>query len=206
MRKSLSFVLIAIFIATTAFIVHSAERNEVRQPKQLRARMMGQSYNMMPHGLGKLFEVAEKLELTNPQLLQLRMFHQKQAKHAEELKQKWMSEKKHFTADVKEEDVKKFAAEQAKMVETSILAKFQMQQELKKIFTPEQLKKLELMQNKDSKREGMRFFQGGDKNMSPMQHRRHMRKGMKPGKDPIFRLRLTTAWMKSKKLKRLSIS
>ncbi len=184
MRKSLTFVLIAIFMGTTALVLHSADKKEVRRTKHLRARMMPHSDNMMPRGLIGLFEFADKLELTNPQLLQLRMFHQKQVERIKEFKHKRMSERNPFTADLKEEDVKKYAAEQAKMVETRILARFQMQQDLKKIFTPEQLNKLELMRKKDSKREGMPFFQHNDMGVSPMSHRMLRRRGMKPGDQP----------------------
>jgi len=144
MKRKLTFALLAVFLAASALVLHSAEKKEMKRVKNIEIRRMhGGGEDMMPGALARLFEVADDLELTNPQLLQLRMLYQKQSELAKKRRESRKHDKELSDPDLKEEDVKKFAAEQAKMLEAGIIARFQMQQEFKKIFTPEQLKKLE---------------------------------------------------------------
>ncbi|EKD81057.1 MAG: hypothetical protein ACD_39C02001G0001 [uncultured bacterium] len=157
MKKKITFVLLAVFLVVSALILHAAEREGFKHIKRIEIRQMRGGGNMLPEGLLKLFKIADELDLTNPQLLQLRMLYQKQSDLASKHMESRTQGKKLVDGDMKEEDVKKFAAEQAKQLESNILARFQMQQELKKIFTPDQLKKIEEMKSKRPHHEGMPF-------------------------------------------------
>lgn len=167
MNKKITFVLLAVFLVAFALILHSAEKEGFKHIKRIEIRKMRGGGAILPEGLIKLFKIADELELTNPQLLQLRMLYQKQSALATKHMESRKPGQKLFDTDLKEEDVKKFAAEQAKQLESSILARFQMQQELKKIFTPDQVKKLEEMKAKKPRHEGMPFHMGGKNGPMP---------------------------------------
>ncbi len=188
MKNRIVLVLIVAFVAATALVLHSAEKEEVRRIRHIEIRKTAGNETMMPAGLIKLFKIAEELELTNPQLLQLRMLFQKQTESRKKLKEEKKQFKNLNDSDLSEEEVRKLAAEKAKQLEESIIARFKMQQEIKKIFTPEQLKKLEELNAKKPARKGppmMPFWQkpGADRKGPPAMWRRHTRdkKEAKPG-------------------------
>ncbi|MBU1106066.1 MAG: hypothetical protein KKB51_05300 [Candidatus Riflebacteria bacterium] len=158
MKKKLTFVLFAVFMATSALTLYSAEKEGFKRIEKIEIRKTRGGDDMLPAGLMRLFKIADELELTNPQLLQLRMLFQKRDANVKKLMETRKTDKKLSDPTLTEEAVKIFAAEKAKALETQILARYQMQQDLKKIFTPEQCKKLEEMKAKKSHKEGMPFF------------------------------------------------
>jgi len=109
----------------------------------------------------QLFKFADELDLSNPQLLQLRMVFQKQSESRKKNMQSRKQFKKLNDCNISEAEVRKLASEKAKQLEESIIARFKMQQEIKKIFTPEQLKKLEKLKAGKPARKGMPFMKGG---------------------------------------------
>jgi len=177
MKKRITLVLMVAFIVATALALHSAEKEKVRRIRHIEIRRTTGNETMMPEGLLKLFKTADKLELTNPQLLQLRMLYQKNADLAQKHKETAKLGKKLCDPNLKEEDVKKYASEQAKSLEARILAKYQLQQEFRKVLTPEQLKKLAGLKFDKAGRKGPPFMKGG-KMGPPM-----MPFWNKPGKD-----------------------
>jgi Spy/CpxP family protein refolding chaperone len=185
--KKLTIVLVVLILATTAMVLHSAEK-EGRRVREIEIRrVIGGNADLMPGELARLFKFADKLELTNPQLLQLRIHYQKQAKLSKENKDCNEQCKKLSDPNLKEEDVKKIAAEQAKLLEAKILAKFQMKQELKKILTPEQLKKLEEMREKKSSKKGMSFFRGKKAGTASMPFHKFDKREIKSGEHRSFK-------------------
>ncbi len=187
MQKKLTLVLIVVFVAVTALALHSAEKEKVRRYERIEIRKNLGSGDFMPGKLMQLFKFADELELTNPQLLQLRMVFQKQSA----ARKKNMLNNKQFKklndCNISEDEVRKLASEKAKQLEESIIARFKMQQEIKKIFTPEQLKKLEKMNAKTSAKKGppmLPFWNkaGKDRKGPPaMRHKMFNRQPDKPG-------------------------
>ncbi|PKL50619.1 MAG: hypothetical protein CVV42_02520 [Candidatus Riflebacteria bacterium HGW-Riflebacteria-2] len=154
MQKKFTLVLIVVFVMVTALSLHSAEKREVKRIRHLEIRTTTGAGNVMPAQLIQFFKFADALELSNQQLLQLRMLYQKQAESSKKRMQDNKHGKKLTDCDLTEKEVRKMAAEKAKQLEESIIARFKMQQEIKKIFTPEQLKKLEEMKSKKHARKG----------------------------------------------------
>ena len=177
MQKKFTLFLVTIFVALAVANLYSAEKAKVRRFERIEVRKTTGGNEMMPEQLIQLFKFADELELSNPQLLQLRMVFQKQA----EARKKNMQSRKQFKklndSNISEEEVRKLAAAKAKQLEESIITKFKMQQEIKKIFTPEQLKKIAEIKTKKSARKGMPFMKGGKMGfpMMPFWH--------KPGTD-----------------------
>jgi Spy/CpxP family protein refolding chaperone len=161
MHRKLILVLIVVFVAVSALALHSAEKREVKRIRHIEIRKNAGSADFMPARLMQLFKFADELELSNPQLLQLRMVFQKQAESHKKNMQNSKQFKKLNDCNISEEEVRKLASEKAKQLEESIIAKFRMQQEIKKIFTPEQLKKLEELKARKPARKGMPFMKGG---------------------------------------------
>lgn len=161
MQKKFTLVLVALFVALAAGSLYSAEKAMVKRIERVEVRKAAGDNDLMPARLMQLFKFAEEIELTNPQLLQLRMVFQKQS---EACKKNLLNEKqfkKLNDSNISEAEVRKLAAAKAKQLEESIIAKFKMQQEIKKIFTPEQLKKLEKLKAEKPSRKGMPFMKGG---------------------------------------------
>ena len=196
MKKKFTFVLLAVFLAISALVLYSAEKEGFKRiERRIEIRNTRGGDEMLPAGLTRLFKVADELDLTNPQLLQLRMLYQKKAEGEKENRESKKLGKKLSDPTLTEADVKKYAAEKAKALETHILAKYQIQQDLKKILTPEQFKKLEEMKARKSHKRGlpafksgkkgsMPFFMGGKKGRDLPFHMLH-KKGMKPGECPF---------------------
>lgn len=155
MKRNYFFMTVLAILLTVPLAIHSADMNKAR---------LGRGNHAM--GLMKMFKVADELELTNPQLLQLRLIYQKSCNRKQENVSPKELGKKLSAPDITEAEIKKIAAEHAKAVEESIIYRFTMMQEIKKVLSPEQLKKLEEMK---SYRHGKRG-------------RRHGKSGMKKGR------------------------
>lgn len=192
MKTKITFALLAVFLAASTLIIFAAEKESVESGKKAgihRAR----GGDILPVGLTMLFRVADELELTNSQLLQLRMLYQKKSESEKKHLKNRALGRKLFEAKPSEEEVKKFAAEMAKKVESDIIARYKMQQELNNILTSEQCKKLEEIMAKSAPGKGlmpfgpMPFFRG-DRKGPPMPPPPPMfsREGMKHGVHPFF--------------------
>lgn len=188
MQKKFALVLVALFVVLAAGSLYSAEKAMVKRIERVEVRKAAGDNNMMPARLMQLFKLADELELTNSQLLQLRMVFQKQS----EARKKNMQNEKQFKqlndSNITEAEVRKLAAAKAKQLEESIIAKFKMQQEIKKVFTPEQLIKIEKMNAKKTVRKGppmMPFWNkaGKDRKGPPAMWRNMFNR--KPGKPGI---------------------
>lgn len=140
MKKNLLFVFIVTLLAAMPLAIYSADKDGGFMKF---ARHRGSGENDSAMGLMKMFKLADDLEITNPQLLQLRMLFQKNCNAMKNESPRKNLFKQLSDPSLKEEDVKKLAAEAGKATEKKILARFNMMQEIKKILTPEQLKKLE---------------------------------------------------------------
>lgn len=148
MKRQITLLLISISLIAVSLVLYSAEleNRDFGGPGHHKAKGFENAplSPPPPHMIGilGLFKLADELEITNPQLLQLRLFFQKNCKTMKGVGPRHLLHKKLSDPTLKEEDVKKIAAEEGKAIEKSILAKFQMMQDLKKILTPEQFKKL----------------------------------------------------------------
>ncbi len=141
MKRYLTLMLLSVSLIAVTLVLYSAE---MRSPG-----MGGPGHPRGGHfggpdmiGGAGFFKLADELEITNPQLLQLRMLFQKHEKIMKAGQQRHMMFKKLSDPDLKDEDVKKMAAAEGKAVEEAIIARFQMMQDLRKILTPEQFKTL----------------------------------------------------------------
>lgn len=174
MQRNLFLALIAVILATVPLAIYSADTDGATPSRMKRHGFHGQQgHGPGNHAMGlmKMFRQADDLEITNPQLLQLRMLYQKNCNAGKDKGQRRDLFKKLSDPSLKEADIKKIAAEAGKAAEESIMAKYNMMQEIKKILTPEQLKKLTEMKKTRSGKRGQRrghgkfsgkgrFFQG----------------------------------------------
>lgn len=141
MKRNFWFVIIALLLATTPLVIHSAGRGA---PGMFPWRG-GPGGHAGVAGLLQMFALADELEITNPQLLQLRLLFQKNCSRIKNSDSHKALAKGLLDSSMKEEDVKKIASEAAKSIEERIMTRFYLMQEVKKILTPEQIKKLEEM-------------------------------------------------------------
>lgn len=145
MKKQLALMFLSISLIAVTLVLYSAEidRSGNNAPMGGPHHLNGGGFDNS-HMLGGFgfFRLADELEITNPQLLQLRMWFQKNEKVMNAGHQRRMMFKKLSDPDLTEADVKKIAAAEGKAVEESIVARFQMLQDLRKILSPAQFKKL----------------------------------------------------------------
>lgn len=146
MKNRLALVLLSVLLFAVTVVLYSAEMGRPGAGARM-GRMQhlgGGSFGneQMIGGFG-FFKMADKFELTDPQLLAMRAWYQKNEKTMNAGKERLKMFKKLSDPTLSEEDVKKIAAEEGKAVEESIIGRFQMMQELRKILTPDQLKKLQ---------------------------------------------------------------
>lgn len=153
MKRNLLFVFIVTLLAAMPLAIYSADKDGGFMKSARHRGFEGKDSAM---GLMKMFKLADDLEITNPQLLQLRMLFQKNCNAMKKNDSKKDLFKQLSDPALKEEDVKKLAAEAGKAAEERILARFNMMQEIKKILTPEQLKKLEELKNSHVGKRGHR--------------------------------------------------
>ncbi len=166
MNRKNFYVLAFVLVAALPLIIFSEEKIANGMEYRSGIKMSGDSANGFVHRLMPLFRLADDINLTNPQLIQLRMLYQKNCQLDDEKMCRMELLKKLSDPSLKEEDVQKLAAEAAKQAEENILKRFRMMQEIKKILTPEQLSKLETCR---MSHKGGRFMNG---------HRRGKIKGM----------------------------
>lgn len=144
MNRNFFYVLALLLVTALPLAIFSAENTIETEKSALKiSRATGDNGNAFFKRMKPLFKLADEIELTNPQLLQLRMLYQKNSKLDSGRKAGLDLFKKLSDPELKEEDVKKMAAEAARAAEEKILSRYRMMQEVKKILTPEQLKKLE---------------------------------------------------------------
>ncbi len=145
MKKQLALMFLSISLIAVTIALYSAEINcsATRGPMGGPHHLNGGGFDNS-HMLGGFgfFRLADELEVTNPQLLQLRMWFQKNEKIMHAGHQRRMMFKKLSDPDLTEADVKKIAVAEGKALEESIVVRFQMLQDLRKILTPAQFKKL----------------------------------------------------------------
>lgn len=186
MNRNFFYVLALLLVTALPLAIFSAEDSLKIEKSALEiGRAPGDPGNGFYKRMVPLFKLADEIELTNPQLLQLRMLYQKNCKLDSGRKAGRDIFKKLSDPDLKEEDVKKMAAETAKAAEEKILSRYRMMQEVKKILTPEQLKKLEELKaaKKDRRfKKGMR--KGNFKGMKKGMHK-GFGKGWKMPSAPI---------------------
>lgn len=168
MNRRFLYVLAFLMVAALPLIIFSEEKTAADDIEKAPGffKMRGSPENGFLKGLMPLFRLADEFNLTNPQLIQLRMLYQKNCQSGEEKVTRNEFFKKLSDPSLNEEEVRKLASEAAKATENEILRRFRMVQEIKKILTPDQLKKLE--EWKVSQKGG--FFMNG--------HRRGNFKGM----------------------------
>jgi len=185
MNRNFFYVLALLLVTALPLAIFSAEdvlQTEKSAPEFSRPR--GDSGNAFYKKMMPLFKLADEIELTNPQLLQLRMLYQKNCKIDSGRKAGHELYKKLSDPSLKEEDAKKMAAEAAKAAEEKILSRYRMTQEVKRILTPEQLKKLEELQ---ATKKARHFKKGARKGYSG-----GMRKGMHKGQPKSWKTPLAT--------------
>lgn len=159
MKKSMLFALIIGLLAAIPLTIYSADKDAGKTGRFMKLhRHQRQGPDDMAMGLMPMFKLADDLAITNPQLLQLRMLFQKNCNT-----EKGMLSRKHHFKKLSDpsltlEDAKKIAAEAGKSTEEKILAHYSMIQQIKKILTPEQMKKLEEL--KKSHRGSKGFHRG----------------------------------------------
>lgn len=159
MKKQLSLMFLSISLIAVTLVLYSAEvdRPGTNTPMSWPHNLNGGGFDNL-HMIGGFgfFKLADELEITNPQLLQLRMWFQKNEKIMNAGQERRLLFKKFSDHALSEADVKKIAAAEGKALEESIVARFQMLQDLRKILTPAQFKKLQ--ERKRSSIKGRRGF------------------------------------------------
>jgi Spy/CpxP family protein refolding chaperone len=144
MKRSTILVIFVTLLAAIPLAIQSAAPIRGFAGRPGMGPGMHQMHNPLT-GLLAMFRVADELELTGPQLLQLRLVWQKAAADFARPDMKAFSGL--AGSSMNEEEVKKAAAAMAKSVEQGIIAHYNLIQEVKKILTPEQIKKLEERKN-----------------------------------------------------------
>lgn len=142
MKRHLVLALVSLSLAAVSLVLYSAEPGFPGRhfgPRHLNDGGFDNSHMIGTFGF---FRLAEELEISDPQLLQLRALFQKNGEKMRSGRQHRKLYKKLSDPDLTEADAKKIAAEEGKVVEEAIMARFQMQQDLRKILSPEQYKKL----------------------------------------------------------------
>ncbi|NCB37252.1 MAG: hypothetical protein EOM80_00650 [Erysipelotrichia bacterium] len=141
MKKHIAMLFLSLALIAVSIVLYSAEIGDKKPVFSNRHHAIGRKNPDMIELFG-MFKLADDLEITNPQLLQLRMLFQKSSVTFKKDKKTGPVFKRLADQNLTEEEIKKIAAEEGKMAEARILAGFKLMQELKKILTPEQLKKL----------------------------------------------------------------
>lgn len=142
MKKHLVLALVSLSLAAVSLVLYSAEPGFPGRhfgPRHLNDGGFDNSHMIGTFGF---FRLAEELEISDPQLLQLRALFQKNGEKMRSGRQHRKLYKKLSDPDLTEADARKIAAEEGKAIEETIMARFQMQQDLRKILSPEQYKKL----------------------------------------------------------------
>lgn len=142
MKKHLVLALVSLSLAAVSLVLYSAEPGFPGRhfgPRHLNDAGFDNSHMIGTFGF---FRLAEELEISDPQLLQLRALFQKNGEKMRSGRQHRKLYKKLSDPDLTEADARKIAVEEGKAVEETIMARFQMQQDLRKILSPEQYKKL----------------------------------------------------------------
>lgn len=142
MKRYLVLTLVSLSLAAVSLVLYSAEPDFPGRhfgPRHLNDAGFDNSHMIGAFGF---FKLADELEISGPQLLQLRALFQKNDEKMRLGQQHRKLYKKLSDPNLTEADAKKIAAEQGKAVEEAIMARFQMQQDLRKILSPEQYKKL----------------------------------------------------------------
>lgn len=168
MKRHLALLVLSVFLIAVTLVLYSAEMERPgfhgRGHGFGPSRMNGGGFdNSHMIGMFGMFRLADELEISNPQLLQLRMMFQKEKSQHKSLHSRRLLHKKLSDPNLKEEDVKKIAEDAGKAVSESIMARFQMMQELRKILTPEQFKKLHERREMKGKRKGLKNMSWADK-------------------------------------------
>ncbi len=149
MKKQLSLFILSVCLIAVTLVLYSAEIDSQAGAGPMFAPMGpppqhghgGPGHPMMFNSIG-FFKLIDELDISNPQLLQLRMWFQKNEKIMKSGNRRHLMFKKLSDPTLTEPDVRKIAAEEAKAVEESIITHFRQMQELRKILTEEQFKKL----------------------------------------------------------------
>ncbi|MDD2999679.1 MAG: hypothetical protein PHV05_11510 [Candidatus Riflebacteria bacterium] len=141
MKKHIAMLFLSLALIAVSIVLYSAEISDQNAVFQGRHHETGCRHPDMIELFG-MFKLADDLEITNPQLLQLRMLFQKSSVTLKKDKKTGPVFKRLVDQNLTEEEIKKIAVEEGKTAEARVLAGFQLMQELKKILTPEQLKKL----------------------------------------------------------------
>lgn len=142
MKRHLVLALISLSLAAVSLVLYSAEPGFPgmhRGPRHLNDAGFDNSHMIGTFGF---FRLADELEISDPQLLQLRALFQKNDEKIRSGRQHRKLYKKLSDPDLTEADARKIAAEEGKAVEEAIIGRFQMQQDLRKILSAEQYKKL----------------------------------------------------------------
>ncbi len=149
MKKQLSLFILSVSLIAVTLVLYSAEMNNQAGAGPMFAPMGppsqhgpgGPGHPMMFNSIG-FFKLIDDLDISNPQLLQLRIWFQKNTQIMKAGHKRHLIYKKLSDPTLSLEDAKKIAAEEGKAVEESIISHFQQMQELRKILSEDQFKKL----------------------------------------------------------------
>lgn len=136
MRKFDKIAIIGILLLFTSFSLFSAEKQHIRSKLKTRQGAEGQGFMMF-------FKTLDELNISNTQLIQLRMLFDKNKPQKEEFGKQLELHKNLMKEGVTLDEAKKIIEQISQKHQEMMLKHFQMKQEMAKILTAEQMKELE---------------------------------------------------------------
>lgn len=149
MRKFDKVAIVGILLLFTSFTLFSAEKHQIR--KKMR-KHSGEG----AHGFMMFFKTLDKLNISNTQLIQLRMLFEKNKPQKEEFGKTMDFHQKLDDVSTSLQEAKEIIAQIGKKHEERMLKRFQMKQEMGKILSAKQLEQFEQQSMKGPRKKPMR--------------------------------------------------